>query len=80
MIVLLFRFLIWSLLIFLLARLIARMIDGFVQGFRQPQGGQPRPQGAPPKSAVEYKDVADAKFIDVPNSSDARDAEKDYTK
>ena len=67
----LIRFLIWSVFIYLLARLLWRILDAFVKGVRQP----PRAPGAddPPKNqTAEYKDIEDAKFVDVPNSSDDR--------
>ena len=65
----LFRFLIWGLLIYLVARLLARVINSFLAGSRQQPSRPASPAGSPPKRTVEYDDVSDAKFVDVPNSA-----------
>jgi hypothetical protein len=65
----LFRFLIWCLLIYIVARFLSRVINAFLEGSRQPRNPPERPVASPQKPPVEYKDVSDAKFIDVPNSS-----------
>ena len=64
----LFRLLIWGVLIYLVARLLAKVINAFLAGSRQPPSRPESPAGSPHKRTVEYDDVSDAKFVDVPNS------------
>jgi len=72
-----FRILIWSVVFFFLARFLWRLMSPFLSPShpgRQPDN-VPEP---PPKTKEEFKDVRDAKFIDVPKSpSDSNGDEKE---
>jgi len=69
-----FRFLIWSVIIFFLARFIWRIVAPFLGPSTpgQPTGKVPEP---PQKTKEEFKDVREAKFIDVPKSSSSDSTE-----
>jgi len=61
------RILIWSVVIFFLARFIWRIVAQFL-GPSTPEQQTPKVSEPPPKPKEEFKDVRDAKFIDVPKT------------
>jgi hypothetical protein len=71
------RILIWSVVLFFLARFLWRIVAPFFV----PTDADPHPQApeSSQKPKEEFKDVRDAKFIDVPKSppSDSAEHEKE---
>jgi len=70
-----FRILIWSILLFFIVRFIWKIVSRFLDP--APPGQQStKVSEPPPKPSEEFKDVRDAKFVDVPKSA-ADDSDRD---
>ena len=74
--IVLFRFFITALVIYLVLALFRKIIRA-LQGYSNPSLHNPQ-QEKQPKAKVDYKDVKDAKFVELPNkqAEDNQDSHK----